>query len=225
MGIFKIAALAFGLPLVATAASAATLSLAGTGYATVALTGTFDLDGGAAYNALDAASVARDGTSVSVLTGAAKNASNGLRVSGPARVTYTYLGSEAGFTNIALLLPTTELFRNHGSSSVGDTKTTTVSAAGLLNFLFRTVSGSPGEIANNGSASPNTASIAIAYSALFNGGKSAIVLFDDTGAGPDRDYDDLGLRIDVAAVPVPAAGLMLAGALAGLGALRRRRSA
>ena len=52
-----------------------------------------------AYNALDDAAVAREGSTVSVLTEGNKTSSNGLAVSGPAKVTLTYLGFEFVFTN------------------------------------------------------------------------------------------------------------------------------
>lgn len=44
-----------------------------------------------------------------------------------------------------------------------------------------------------------------------------------TGDGAGGFPASFGVRADLAAVPVPAAGLLLFGALAGLGALRRRR--
>ena len=51
---------------------------------------------------------------------------------------------------------------------------------------------------------------------------TAIALFDDGGAGPDRDYDDIVMKISVAPVPLPPAILLFGTALAGLGWLRRR---
>ena len=63
----------------------------------------------------------------------------------------------------------------------------------------------------------------IAYSALFNGNTSVITFFGD-GVG-DGDNDDLGVRIDVAPVPLPAAGWMLLAGLGALGAAAGRRKA
>ena len=48
------------------------------------------------------------------------------------------------------------------------------------------------------------------------------VLFDDI-AGGDRDFDDIAMRVDVSAVPLPAAAFPLLTALAGLGFVGRRR--
>ena len=43
-------------------------------------------------------------------------------------------------------------------------------------------------------------------------------------SGPETAFDDLSYTTSVAAVPVPAAGFLLIGALGGLAALRRRKS-
>ena len=94
--------------------------------------------------------------------------------------------------------------------------------AGILPFSF--TSGNGSSIANSGVAlNTNLADIGMAFSALFNNNRSALVFFDDNGAGPDRGFDDLAMRVDVAPVPVPAAGLLLVAALGGLGAAARRK--
>ena len=50
--------------------------------------------------------------------------------------------------------------------------------------------------------------------------------FDDqAGKIDDDNHDDFLIRVNVAAVPVPAAGFLLIGALGGLAALRRRKAA
>jgi hypothetical protein len=59
----------------------------------------------------------------------------------------------------------------------------------------------------------------MAFSDVFANAFSALstvyAFFDDGGAGPDHDYDDLAMRISV--VPVPPALLLFSSGLAGLG--------
>ena len=68
--------------------------------------------------------------------------------------------------------------------------------------------------------------IAVAFSKIFNGGKSVVIGFDNGLGGPDRTFDDLVARIDIAAIPLPAAGWLLLGGLGvAAAAVRRRRPA
>ncbi len=199
--------------VIATGASAATMSLEGTATGTHVLQapGTFP-DG---YDLLAPAI----GTVLSYFSNADKNASNGLSVSGPARVTYTYVGSEAGYQNYALYVLGT-LFQNFdpGSTSPGDS--VTVSAGGgLLDFAFGTVAPAT-LISNNGGAS-GSGIFAIAYAQI--SATTWYAFFDDSAQ--HSDFDDLVIRIDVAPIPLPAGGLLLIGALGGLAALRRRKTA
>jgi hypothetical protein len=178
-----------------------------------------------AYVALDPDAVMRQKSSVTVINGAAKNATNGLSVSGKVFITFTYMLKEAGYTNV--LLDTGDggsvtVFQT-GSNTIGQSYTSSfVMGPGLLNFRLQTISGGSGFLDNDGTATSNA--LGIAYSALFNNGRSIIVGFDDAGAGPDRDYDDLVFRIDITPVPLPAAGLLLLAGLGGLGLMSRRRA-
>jgi hypothetical protein len=179
------------------------------------------------YESLDGG-VMRQGSSVKVINGAAKTASNGLSVDERVFVTFTYMLKEAGFTNV--LLETVggpvEIFRT-GMSTIGQTSSTFVMGPGFLKFRLQTAVASDGTagafLDNDGAASSNN--LGIAYSAGFNGGRSIIVGFDDAGAGPDRDYDDLVFRVDISAVPLPAAAWLLLAGISGLGLVARRRKA
>jgi hypothetical protein len=213
-------------------ASAATLSIAGPGDGSAKVLPTsFNLDDSsngavgwslAGYQALVPAGHGYDGDTVLAIQGDKKSAANGLSLDSKAKVTFTYLGFEAGFTNSAVAIGST-IFKNKGTgASAFGAIWSGVMGPGLLDFSFLSDKG--GEIANDGGVTGVSMpkNIGIAYSLIST--TSAIVLFDDSGAGPDADYDDLGLRIDVAPIPVPAAGLLLAGALAGLGFAARRRA-
>lgn len=211
--------------LMAASASAATLSLLGfTGdntdaYESKTLTGSYNLlEGG--------------GGSISFLTGTVKDTTNGLQVTGPGKpysITFTYIGSEAGNTNYSANIGGTiflnKPFGSETATAVNTSVTFLQTAAGLIDFSFGTYrpNSAVGTIANDGGASRDVSTYSIGYK-LFNNNTSAYVYFDDIAA-TDRDFDDLVMRIDVAPVPVPAAGFLLLGALGGLAALRRRKAA
>jgi hypothetical protein len=178
---------------------------------------TFDLDT-AAYLALTGGAGGK-GSPIEILYSGSKSATNGLYVDGPAKVTYTYLGKEAGFTNnLKFAAGDTTLFTT-GVSDVGDTSGPFDILAGLLPFKL-TSNSDADFVFNNAGATTN---MNIAY--LLLSATSALVFLDDYGAGPDSDFDDIGIRIDIAAVPLPAGLSLLAaglGLLGWVGARKRR---
>lgn len=191
-------------------ASAATLSV--TGGDAIALTSNFSLSG-PAYNALSGG-VGSVGSTIKVLTDATKTVANGLSLSGPARVTFTYLGSEAGYSNV-LSYAGADVLGNK-FSTVGDVSAAFDAQGGFMPFSFASLATSTA--ANDGFI---TSGVRIAFSEVFNGGLSVLAFFDDRTL--DIDYDDLAVRIDIVPIPLPAAGWMLLLGFGGLGLLARGR--
>lgn len=194
------------------AASAATLSYSGTGQSSVI------------WNSNDITAHDFNYSIIDTITGDQKSASTGLSLTGgPALVTYTYLGSEAGNRNYAADVFGT-VFENRGTSqsAVGDSVSGfNAGGNGLLDFAFGTSFPvqSQSLFSNNGVAAPATSTYAVAYVRISD--TSYYVLFDDIHS-QDRDFDDMAMRIDISEVPLPAGGLLLLSGLLGAGALRRR---
>jgi hypothetical protein len=138
---------------------------------------------------------------------------SGLWASGPAMVTLRCAGSEASYTNTL----------SFGGERVCDNREPGTTAT------FRTDGGLlPMEWTSSGGAGAVNGATAGFYSSLAwlltGNGHGAVWGFND-GALVDRDYDDHTGVLTVAPVPLPAAGLMLMGALGLLAAARRRARA
>jgi hypothetical protein len=144
-----------------------------------------------------------------------KKPGEGLYLNGPANLTLTYLGSEAGHTNIFRIPTPSEIFRNT-TTPIGGQSHLNIVAGGLLKFSFFDLVACLG-IKNGQGSNDHKNSIAV----FMESAMSAIVLFNDLGN--DKDYDDMAVRVQISPVPVPAALPLLASALGGMGYFARRR--
>jgi len=212
--------------VVGTAASAATLNFVGSG-------GT---DNSQVLSNFDIAGVPglADGTEIAVINGADKNSSNGLFVDGGGEisVTYTYLGSEAGFDNYGAIIGNspTRTFQNYSDGFASESNVDDVAfgtqLAGAIDLIFQTArdNGPDDQIANQGGASPASENFAIGY--FMVNPSYYVLMFDDlTGSNTDRDFDDLVIGVQVSAVPLPASSLLLLAGVGGLAAMKRRKKA
>ena len=124
----------------------------------------------------------------------------GLFLSGPSLVTFTFLGSEAGYTDAAYF-DGQNLFFNHGTA-VGTTVGDLNADAGLLELLFRSLTPGDKDAVNGGPIDP---SVLLGYALA--GDNRAYAFFDDVASG-DRDFDDMVVRIDLQPVVQTTDGLL-----------------
>jgi hypothetical protein len=152
--------------------------------------------------------------------------SSNLFLTGMAKITYYYMGSESGFFNrftagSSSYTETSGGYETKWLSPVligTQTYATGGSLAGLLGFSSASVGGLPSPLGSDGFGVFLTAGKTTGYSTIYFG-------YDDERSRPDDNHDDFIVKAVITAVPVPEPGTwaMLLSGFAIVGSLLRRR--
>ncbi|MFC1560699.1 VPLPA-CTERM sorting domain-containing protein [Pseudomonadota bacterium] len=156
------------------------------------------------------------GTDISIFN----KAGEGIRLSGAANLMYTYIGKEAGSQNLFQPNPIVGFFHTNWTPA-GSIINTSASSGGFLDFSFLglgTCCGlKPGVFTNGEGNFGDNGRLGLAV-ALINP-STAYLMFGD-GFG-DSDFDDMVVKVEVSAVPLPAAFWLFGTALIGFVGMSR----
>lgn len=148
----------------------------------------------------------------------------------PSRVTFDLVGAESGF-NDSLSLNGDKIIAENQNGSAADFLTDTlVGGLGLDSFTFDWMGGDLASLLSFSNGPQTFTSADDEFGVFANSADIAnlsvfFLGFDDSGANNDDNHDDILVRVEISAVPVPASGLLLLGGLGGLAAMRRRKKA
>lgn len=137
-----------------------------------------------------------------------------LDAPGAGTVTYTFLGSGAGYTNtfnLSTSLGTDAIFTGH-QTSVGYSYTQQVTAPGVLDFSFQTldpqymvINGSNTSSGGNYGANEGVFGIVTSQTTLASAGGTFadLLIYNDPVYGGDHDYNDLVVGVNFTPVDPP----------------------
>jgi hypothetical protein len=159
-------------------------------------------------------------------------------VGGPANITYSFLGSEAGAFNTFQFVTNAGMIVDHAAGP--QAPVVVFQPTGLLDFLFTTdLNVVPNSVQNgsNVDRGANIPNFFVSFYAAdgvtlgaFGSGTSGVIALDDSGGGnpADADYDDLVIKFtlsggSVTAVPEASTWAMMILGFAGIGFMAYRR--